>query len=908
MSEDKPVMSANLPFPGLESSEPHFDSADSSALGENDTRDTCSLCDCLEDVITETIGGSEVSGWSSLNHRGWDSPERHQTQRAFFHQPCERCSSTTNDTLCSFCNHMRLKHLVQCLILADIDVEPRSSIREIDLDLGSSQGLEERSFNCDTCRLFAGPVSQMMNEWALSSNQSCVITIGKPSLESYPMKGVKCPLELNICLRDPKLRQWDDNKSKLIPTRTKRDQVSSKLCSHTPESKTFFVTTDPIDGHKLVSTPTPSAEVDWNKLSDWASDALGPEILGQERPDGPRPNGLRVIDTKQRCIALAPLTCKYATLSYVWGTTSKPLQAKTDNIQTLSTPAYLNSNVLPQTIEDAIVVCENIGIRYLWVDRLCILQDDDPKRKTYWLNAMGNIYSQSCLTIIALTGRDADYGLPGVGKLKRSAYWVGALQWIFLVSKSLSWDAHREEGLYGTRGWTLQEHMLASRTLTFSDTRVTYECRSPLALQDEICGVLSPYYQTLQGWDLCYGTLAAELTRRDLTHESDILRSFAGILYRVWGPHTYYGLPLSMFSDALLWVARDGSYPERRADFEDSFPSWSWASIKCPIDVQTPDMFKTSPGYWRDLRASLATWAIPPDFDQRPSIQVVANALGEPEGSNELELLIQLQTHDLEKAKNLESERTALSDPYNIINMDQLWRRGCEERACKFALVRIAVILAWKEGCFSAPLPNYLNIDATWDEFGRIATTRWRSLAELCDEAHGMAQGRMSEENIQRRFPSRLHKCPPGSILIYTQSLDISQFKLKSESDSDESGHFIEVGDFEAQVIDNSINKERISHTRQQNPDARFDLLALSMKIGALPMDETVWDENLWRDVAGKPLKHSSAWGTSQDEPLVVDLMVVETANGISRRVALARTFLKRWIAQNPQFHTFHLM
>ncbi|QMW27667.1 hypothetical protein G4B84_002956 [Aspergillus flavus NRRL3357] len=74
-------------------------------------------------------------------------------------------------------------------------------------------------------------------------------------------------------------------------------------------------------------------------------------------------------------------------------------------------------------------------------------------------------------------------------------------------------------------------------------------------------------------------------------------------------------------------------------------------------------------------------------------------------------------------------------------------------------------------------------------------------------------------------------KRPPGSILKYTQSFNLNPFKLNLEHGGLEiNDQFqIEVGDFVARVIPDSISMERINHFREQNSDALFDLLALSI-------------------------------------------------------------------------------
>jgi hypothetical protein len=118
---------------------------------------------------------------------------------------------------------------------------------------------------------------------------------------------------------------------------------------------------------------------------------------------------LDVIDCISRSLVRLPAYTqeRYVTLSYIWGSPSKP---------------HIIDNLLsdlPPTIEDSITVCQKLGYRYLWVDRYCIPQNDIQERHRQ-VRQMGAIYHKSALTIVACAGSDPQYGLPGVSHLQTS--------------------------------------------------------------------------------------------------------------------------------------------------------------------------------------------------------------------------------------------------------------------------------------------------------------------------------------------------------------------------------------------------------------------------------------------------------------------------------------------------------
>lgn len=118
--------------------------------------------------------------------------------------------------------------------------------------------------------------------------------------------------------------------------------------------------------------------------------------------------GIRVIDVIRKNIVPAPPGCRYLALSYVWGkpllhqkTTATTRKALKSNVAELSKEGGLACLELPRTIRNAMTLTEELEEQYLWVDALCIVQDDveDVQRQTA---AMDSIYAGASLTIVPL--------------------------------------------------------------------------------------------------------------------------------------------------------------------------------------------------------------------------------------------------------------------------------------------------------------------------------------------------------------------------------------------------------------------------------------------------------------------------------------------------------------------------
>lgn len=101
---------------------------------------------------------------------------------------------------------------------------------------------------------------------------------------------------------------------------------------------------------------------------------------------------------------------------------------------------------LTKTIRDAVTVTRRFGVRYLWIDALCIIQDSHSDWSVEACD-MANIYRNALFTIAAAAASDHSQGCFAKGRQRR-------------------WPAHKSP--LGSRAWILQEQLLPPRIIKYS--------------------------------------------------------------------------------------------------------------------------------------------------------------------------------------------------------------------------------------------------------------------------------------------------------------------------------------------------------------------------------------------------------------------------------------------------------
>ncbi|KAH9203867.1 heterokaryon incompatibility protein-domain-containing protein, partial [Leptodontidium sp. 2 PMI_412] len=245
---------------------------------------------------------------------------------------------------------------------------------------------------------------------------------------------------------------------------------------------------------------------------------------------------------------------KFAALSYCWGKTQN-LTLTTENLGSMK--EIIPWDDIPLTIRDAIELTRGIGIRFLWVDALCIIQNsaEDWKHESA---KMADVYGGAFVTIAASLAPDMHHGI--------------------------------------SRDRTFQEHILSVRYLAFGPDKLHYECRarSPqggAAERTSIQSFASISKGAKEGTDVWvwYG-IVQEYSYRRLTKSSDKIPALSGLaaLYSERAGRQYMlGLWKETLIRDLLWehspAVGEGKRSRRQPEpsIPDFYraPSWSWVSV-----------------------------------------------------------------------------------------------------------------------------------------------------------------------------------------------------------------------------------------------------------------------------------------------------------------------------------------
>lgn len=296
---------------------------------------------------------------------------------------------------------------------------------------------------------------------------------------------------------------------------------------------------------------------------------------------------------------------KYMTISHRW-LGDQEIRLTRSELASFRSDIPLRN--VKKSIRDAMLLCIQLGTEYLWVDSLCIVQDDtaDTERQ---MSKMDLIYTSSYCNIAAEDADDASKGCFDRVDSKHAANHMvsvdlGGTEPMRFRLRS-SWLTGQEEldmTVLSSRGWVLQEQFLAPRTLHFGKYQLHWACRTSEAsetwpasalwdpgvrpVERSLRSLLSEqasresYAGNDRSFDIWFNVVGA-YTSRNLTYPSDRLRALEGIMAYcrndVIREDFRYGIMPNSLPAALLWSVTSPTKEQPRLD--SVAPTWSWASV-----------------------------------------------------------------------------------------------------------------------------------------------------------------------------------------------------------------------------------------------------------------------------------------------------------------------------------------
>ena len=320
-------------------------------------------------------------------------------------------------------------------------------------------------------------------------------------------------------------------------------------------------------------------------------------------------------DSEPRLVISEGRSDEYVALTHVWGGLV-PVRTTTKNLHDHLSRLPLSS--LPPSFRDAVQVTRRLGIRYLWIDALCIVQDS-PQDWEAECARMGRVYCDSIITIAAV---DADNSKTGfLNHRASSPLNVPSIPLSPPTSSShdfLISVIPRDPGAHldhhsplSVRAWCLQEKILSSRVLYFGTDQTYFNCNTLTHL--EAYGAAPPSQTLYHSLNFGKSSLADDIQRlkdkrtnfkriavwhrivneyatRALTNKKDklpALSALAADIAKITGDRYLAGLWFEDLNENLIWVVENPTLDTyATSSMPYTAPSWSWASFHGPLEFK----------------------------------------------------------------------------------------------------------------------------------------------------------------------------------------------------------------------------------------------------------------------------------------------------------------------------------
>ncbi|EMD87073.1 hypothetical protein COCC4DRAFT_198535 [Bipolaris maydis ATCC 48331] len=321
---------------------------------------------------------------------------------------------------------------------------------------------------------------------------------------------------------------------------------------------------------------------------------------------------VNLVSTKEIDLCSRP----YIVLTHVWGGKEVPCKTTKSNIAKYF-DCGIDFDSLPKTFQDAVRLTVAIGFRYLWIDSLCIIQDD----KEDWQREsakMAAIYGAGTITLSATSAENSDGGCGLSPKIqsvtrfcstdpRRPDFAVKEKDIILRHPSNTITGQLRHEPVY-KRAWILQEKILSRRVLHATYSQFVWKCNVITESEDGIAYNQKTYLPPDKAWRTFYRGFPQEMrdgvheeqdvfeferrwwiyatdySKRSLTHTSDQYAALAGIVQfhqDISGDRPVVGLWERHLIIHLSWEVRRDTREHKTRLFEpaDRRPSWTWMTF-----------------------------------------------------------------------------------------------------------------------------------------------------------------------------------------------------------------------------------------------------------------------------------------------------------------------------------------
>ncbi|KAI1420106.1 hypothetical protein F5Y12DRAFT_792268 [Xylaria sp. FL1777] len=391
-----------------------------------------------------------------------------------------------------------------------------------------------------------------------------------------------------------------------LTLRDDRKQIMANLCTTLPSTNTFLHDVQ-IGFPEL---PAAASETHLKVLKEWIADCDRSHDC-YPKADAFIPT--RLLDIRDKRSGTIQLIVNnqahgklghYATLSHRWGS---PQQHKfctyKSNIKELKQGIKIES--LPRTFQDAVYIAYGLGLRYLWIDSLCIIQDDPLDWETE-SKLMEHVFSSAYCTIAASCSFGSGDGFLKPRPARRSVMMQGpqnsdAAYFVCETIDDFLQDVEKSE--LNQRGWVLQERALSRRTIYFSERQSYWECgggvrcETMTRMKNRKASFLGdPNFprsvdQFTKGLRIeIFQDLYERYSRLDLSYPSDrplAIRGLESRLINTFGTSGGVGIFEIYLHRSLLWQ-RAGDTLKTITGLPDvPVPSWSWMAYDGPIRYLT---------------------------------------------------------------------------------------------------------------------------------------------------------------------------------------------------------------------------------------------------------------------------------------------------------------------------------